>query len=54
MSAVIEIYSLVEPADDVSNNHFVKLTYRGGQSFNLVAFPGISFQVKDFLPPANI
>lgn len=27
-----------------------KQTYRSGQSFNLVAFPEISFQVKDFLP----
>jgi hypothetical protein len=27
-----------------------KQTYRSGQQFNLVAFPEISFQVKDFLP----
>jgi len=27
-----------------------KQTYRSRQSFNLVAFPEISFQVKDFLP----
>lgn len=27
-----------------------KQTYRSGQSFNLVAFPEVSFQVKDFLP----
>lgn len=31
-----------------------KQTYRSGQSFNLVAFPEISFQVKDFLPVEKI
>ncbi len=50
MSAVIEIYSLVASADDVSNNHFVKLTYRGEQSFNFIAFHEISFQ-KIFYRP---
>ncbi len=27
-----------------------KQTYRAGQNFNLVAFPDVSLQVKDFLP----
>lgn len=30
-----------------------KQTFRAGQSFNLVAFPDISFQAKDFLPVEN-
>ncbi len=40
-----------EPGAD---GYGAKQTYRGEQSFNLVAFPEISFQAKDFLPPANI
>lgn len=31
-----------------------KQTYRSGQSFNLVAFPEISFQVKDFPPVKKV
>lgn len=30
-----------------------KQTYRTGQSFNLVAFPNISFRAEDFLPVEN-
>jgi len=40
-----------EPGAD---GYGAKQTYRGEQSFNLVAFPEISFQAKDFLPAANI
>lgn len=55
MSAVMEIPTLAQSASDVSNGHYLKFRrLTGGQSFNLVVFPEISFQAKDFLPPVNV